>query len=81
MDQETPSTSMEGRWGRRVYGKVQRSSTYTRLRLEFVLRNGVTIFETQHIANDQLDLYPKLYGWTLDNMFEKLKERVESRLQ
>lgn len=73
--------SMTGRWGRRVYGKVQRQSSYTRFRLEFVLANGVVAFETMHVPNDQIDLYPKLYGWTLDNMFEKLKTRVEERLQ
>jgi hypothetical protein len=81
MDQETPSTSMEGRWGRRVYGKVVRQSTYTRFRLEFVLRNEVTIHETHILPNDQVDQYPKLYGWTLDMLFERLKTRVEARLQ
>jgi len=72
---------MEGRWGRRVYGKVQRQNRYTRFRLEITLKNDCVFHETTHVANDQLDQYPKLYGWTLDNMTEKLKERVDARLQ
>lgn len=72
---------MEGRWGRRVYGKVQRQTTYTRFRLEIIIHNGLTMYETEHVSNDVIDQYPKLYGWTLDNMMEKLKTRVEARLQ
>lgn len=72
--------SMEGRWGRRVYGSVVRNSSYTRLRLEFVLGNGVTIHETHCLPNDELDQYPRLYNWTLDNLFGRLKKRVEERL-
>jgi hypothetical protein len=72
---------MEDRWGRRVYGKVQRGPKYTRFRIEIELANQCVFHETHIQANDQLDRYPKLYGWTLDLMTEKLIKRVAERLQ
>lgn len=72
---------MEGTWGRRVYGSVKRGAKYTRFRLEFVLTNDCIFDIVMVQSNDTLDQYPRLYGWTLDEMTEKLAQRVEARPQ
>lgn len=71
---------MQGTWGRRVYGKVSTGTKYTRFRLELVLQNDATIYETTHVANDVLEKYPNIYKWTLDNLTEKLDERLKNHL-
>jgi len=72
---------MKGTWGRRVYGSVKKGAKYTRFRLEITLTNDCVFNETQLVPNDELEQYPTLYKWTLDNMTEKLIKRVEARPQ
>lgn len=70
---------MKGTWGRRVYGTVRKGIRYTRFRLEITLQNDLVIYEVRHVPNDELDMYPNLYAWTLNNMTEKLHTRLVDR--
>lgn len=72
---------MKGTWGRRVYGSVRKGAKYTRFRLEIVMDNDCTIYETAVVPNDELEQYPTLYPWTLNNLTEKLIKRLEARAQ
>jgi hypothetical protein len=72
---------MQGTWGRRVFGTVKRGPKYTRFRLEVKLDNGCTIYETQHVNNNELELFEGLYSFMLDEMTYRLEERIEERAQ
>lgn len=69
---------MKDTWGRRVWGEVRKGPTHTRFRLEIKLQNECIFYQVIRIPNNELELYPKLYGFTLDRMTEKLDERVKS---
>lgn len=72
---------MEGTWGRRVFGTVSRTPRNTRFRLEVRLDNGCVIFQVIHVPNNELEAFPGLYGFTLDQITAKLDERIKERHQ
>lgn len=71
---------MKGTWGRRVYGSVRKGPKFTRFVISIELANRVTAYESMYITNKQLELQPRIYGWTLDELTRRLEKRVEERI-
>lgn len=72
---------MEGTWGKRVYGVVERSSRITLFRLEVKLDNGCTFYEAERASNLELEQFEGLYGFILDRLTDKLDKRIKARHQ
>lgn len=72
---------MENTWGRRVHGSVKKGAKFTRFHLEVRMENNVVATCTIMIPNNELELYPKLYPFTLNRMTEDLDKRITERHQ
>lgn len=63
------------RW-HKAFGNITKRETYTDFYLEVELPNGVAAFRRQKILNKVLELFPKLYGHTIDQMVLDLERQL-----
>lgn len=70
---------MEGRWGRRVFGRIQKGRKYTRFYLEITVSNGLVIYRQIMVPNHELRGFPGAYKFTLDKMTYELEQHYLNR--
>jgi len=70
---------MKGTWGRRVFGTVSRGPRTTRFHLEVRIRNGLVVTRDKIVSNIELEAFPKLYGFVLDEMVYHIDQQVKRR--
>lgn len=71
---------MKGRWGRRVFGRIEKGPTTTRFRLEVQLDNQLVVYRQFIAANEDLKNERGAYQFILDKMTEELSEQVRNRI-
>jgi hypothetical protein len=67
---------MEGRWGRRVFGTVQRGVAVTTFHLQLETREGQQITSTFRASNEDLEQWPLEYNIILNKMVEQIDQRI-----
>lgn len=68
--------NMEGRWGRRIYGTVERGPSVTVFTLVLEMRAGEMIHSRFRASNEDLEQWPGHYGHILDTMVKKIEEAI-----
>jgi hypothetical protein len=68
---------MEGTWGRRVYGCVQRGERNTKFYLILETREGKMIYQGFFAGNADLEQYPAFYGEILDMLVVNIEQALE----
>lgn len=61
-------------------GSVERVGKYTIFTLSVRLNNGLRIYQVYKEYNEDLKLYPKAYGWILDEQVKELEKRIARRV-
>lgn len=70
---------MEGTWGTRVWGKIQKGRTETRFYLAFDVREDIVVTQDFLVSNDDLEYNQSaLYARTLNNMVLAMQAEVDS---
>lgn len=59
---------MEGTWGRRIYGRVEKLEERTKFTLVMDRREGKSIIVTQYARNEDLKGYPQLYKYICETL-------------
>lgn len=67
---------MEGRWGRRIFGTVQRGKRITTFRLVLETRERKQITSTFRASNEDLEQWSDHYGQILNKMVEQIDQRL-----
>lgn len=70
----------EGRWGRRVYGRIQKGPKYTRFYLSIAITNGLIVQRVAMVPNNELESFSGLYKFTLDKMVRELEAQYNRRI-
>lgn len=69
---------MEGRWGRRIKGRIWSDGLFTHFYLEISTGQNIEHREACTMKTSHLRLMPNLYGLVLDGMTRKLEVKVKN---
>lgn len=69
----------EGRWGRRVYGRIQRGPKYTRFHLEMTMHNDLVIQRDVIVPNCDMEV-SGVYKFTLDTMTREIEAQYQRKI-
>lgn len=69
---------MEGTWGRRVFGTIQKGPEVTRFELYLALRDGIVVGSVIYVTNIELETGSGVYKEVLDQMVDGIQKGIAS---
>lgn len=67
---------MEGRWGRRIFGRIWKEGSFTWFRLVMETQEKNIISSTAKISTMEIEQYPSTYKFVLDRLVYELQKQL-----